>query len=674
MRRWCWLLAFAACGDDSASNGGPTITMSFARAGSLYDAPFPSDDLRGATGKIDLSKVKNPDRVDLMNQALALLTRDARGFALAGGVFFHATAALDPSSLPDLNASVTDSAQVFLVGVDPMQPDYRQRRPVDVAFMADGGPFGAPNLLVVLPLQGVPLRPQARYAAVVTTKVRAADGRALVPSPDMAALATGGSPANLAAGVRSEYVDAIAALAPMVAAKDIAAMAVFTTDDPTQALRAVRDDARAHHPITPTVPIPTLGDVFPDFCVYNTTVQVPDYQSGTPPYSSSGGNWVFDDTGAPVFDHMETARLVFTIPRSAMPASGWPAVLFVRTGGGGDRPLVDRGPSATPEFGTPITPGTGPAMHFARVGFAGIEVDGPLGGMRNTTNGNEDFLIFNIANAGALRDNVRESAMELSLLAGELEGMYFDTHDCPGAGPAASFDVGHIALMGHSMGAWIAPLALAFEPTLGASVLSGAGGSYIENVLDKTKPVDVRPLAEALLAYERHNRSLTPQDPALTLIQWAAEPSDPQVYDALVVREAAQPRHVLMLQGIVDHYILPSIANSTSLALGLDEAGPPYDANNPEEQMLGQRPLGALLPLAGGAAIALPAMGNRMLPSGKSVTAVVVQHPGDAIEDGHETVFQTDPPKHQYRCFLQSFARGVTPVVPVDDVADAACP
>ena len=668
--KWLCLLLLAGCGDDGAT--GPSISMSFARAGSLWDAPFPSDDLRKPDGTIDLGKVANPDRVDLINQALGLL-QGAHGFALAGGVFFRATAALDPHSLPDLNGSVGAGAQVYLVGVDAMQPDFLLRRPADVAFIADGGPLGAKNMLVVLPLQGAPLRPHERYAAVVTTQVHDAGGHALVPSAEMAAIASGGQPANLSAAVLAEYRNALAALAPLSAPHDVAALAVFTTDDPTAALTTVRDDALAHHPLVPPAAAPAIGDLFPDYCVFNATVQVPDYQSGTPPYQTTGGGWIFDGAGQPVFDHMETARLVLTIPRAAMPAGGWPTVVFVRTGGGGDRPLVDRGPSSTPEYTQPIVPGTGPAMHFARAGFAGVEMDGPLGGLRNTTNGNEDFLIFNVTNAAALRDNVRQSAIELSLLARAIPELSFDTSACPGAGASARFDGAHLALMGHSMGAWIAPLVLAQEPQFGAAVLSGAGGSYIANILDKTKPLDVRPLAEDLLDYERHNRTLEAHDPALTLLQWAAEPSDPQAYGALVIRESAAPRHVLMLQGIVDHYILPSIANSLSLSIGLDEAGPAYDADSPEEQMLGQRALGPLLPLAGASALPLPAAGNRMLADGTHVTAVVIQHLGDAIEDGHEVVFQTDPPKHQYRCFLSSFARGL-PQVPADDVADAPCP
>jgi hypothetical protein len=50
----------------------------------------------------------------------------------------------------------------------------------------------------------------------------------------------------------------------------------------------------------------------------------------------------------------------------------------------------------------------------------------------------------------------------------------------------------------------------------------------------------------------------------------------------------------------------------------------------------------------------------------------VVQHVEDGIEDGHEAAFQTEPPKHQYRCFLKSFAEGV-PRVPAGGEAGAPC-
>jgi hypothetical protein len=544
--------------------------------------------------------------------------------------------------------------------------------PLDVTFLADGGPFGDRNLLAALPLQGAPLRPYTQYAAVVTNRVRDEHGRALSRSPAMAALASGQWPEGLEAEVGVAYRGAYDAIAPLVA-DEIVALTVFTTDDPTAAVSVVLDDARVSHHLWPLAITPTLTTVYPDYCVYNATVTVPVYQRGTPPYDRAGGDWQFDADGHPIFDHSETARIVFTVPRAPTPLSGWPTVVFVRTGGGGDNPLVERGVSATEHFTQPITPGSGPAQELARVGFAGVQIDGPLGGVRNPTGGDEEFLIFNVFNAAALRDNPRQSALELALLAEALSGFGFDANDCPGVGTTrVGFDYTHVALMGHSMGAWIAPIAAAYTNSYGALVLSGAGGSYIANVLDKLLPVKVRPLAEIILDYNMDQRSLEAHDPALTLVQWAAEPSDPQVYDRLIVRapdSGRPPRHVLMLQGIVDHYILPSIANATSLALGLDAALPLYDATDAEEQALGQVPLAERLPLVGLRELALPVAGNA-----GGATAVVVQHTGDGVEDGHEVVFQREPPKHQYRCFLQSFARGGTPLVPLGDSADAPCP
>ena len=143
-------------------------------------------------------------------------------------------------------------------------------------------------------------------------------------------------------------------------------------------------------------PVPTAqftpNEVFSDFCVYSTTISMPEYQGGVPPYSDSGGGWVFDASGAPVLQRNEPANFVVTVPRAPMPSAGYPMVVFSRTGGGGDRPLVDRGVQGVTN-GPPLVPGTGPALYFANVGFAGASIDGPLGGLRNTTNGNEDFLI-----------------------------------------------------------------------------------------------------------------------------------------------------------------------------------------------------------------------------------------------------------------------------------------
>ncbi len=354
-----------------------------------------------------------------------------------------------------------------------------------------------------------------------------------------------------------------------------------------------------------------------------------------------------------------------TIPRAPMPAGGWPIAHFIRTGGGGTRPLVDRGPAAV-NGGPAIVPGSGPALWFAKAGLAGAMIDGPHEDIRNLTNDNEDFLMFNINNLEALRDNVRESAAEYALFAHTLASLQLDVSDCPGTTSPATFDATHLGLMGHSMGSTIAPLSLADEPLYRIAVLSGAGASWIENVMWKQQPLDIRPVVDLLLRYDDLDppRIVPEDDPALTLLQWSVEPADPLVYTRQPLQEpppGQSPRPVLMEQGIVDHYIMPNIANATSLSLGLDLAGTPLDATNAELVADGTPTLESVLPYSGRHPLMPPVAGNYA----SGLTAVVVQHPSDGIEDGHEMVFQTDPPKREYRCFLQTWIAGQTPLLPV---------
>lgn len=648
---------------------GTQVKMDFTRAGGLYDAPFPSDDLVRADGTIALSAFPNPKKVDLVGQGLNLLGKDARGFSTTGGVFFQLTGPLDPSVTTGTPAA--SNANMFLTSVEPGSTDFQRHLPVDVAFHDDGGPFGAPNLLSVLPLQGRPLLPRTRYVVVVLRKALDAQHKPLGVSLELAKLAAKIRPDGMSDEAFSRYQEAIDSLEMRGTSRTaIAGLAVFTTDDPTATLARVAAAALAR-----PLPVPdpfTLTDVFDDYCAYASTVKMPVYQGGAPPYSTSGGRWVFDQDGNPVLQDELLANLVVTIPRGAPPPAGFPVAVFVRAGGGGERPLVDRG--VQPMTGSPaLVPGTGPALEFARAGFAGVSVDGPNGGRRNVNHGDEQVLMFNFFNAGALRDNIRQSALELVVLAHILEGLSLDASACPSVGAKASFDVKKLALMGHSTGAWIAPLALANEPRYRAAILSGAGASFIENVLYKKKPLEIRPFAEVLIGYADEQRTLIAEDPVLTLVQWAAEPADPQVYTRRIIEAPAPgeaPCHVLMLQGVVDHYILPRIANATSLSLGLDLAGDELD----HPQMTGlmeQTALGDVLSWSGRSRVALPALDNHLGADGAKATAVVVQHPEDGVEDGHEVVFQTEAPKREYRCFLQSFASGA-PRVPAPSSA-AAC-
>lgn len=646
------------------------VRMDFARQ-ALFDAPVPDESMR-AGALIDLSRLPNADSSLFVKSARDVVARDARGFSQTSTIFFQSTGPLDPKSLPDVATTTARDSSVQIVDVDPSSPLRGSRTPAEVTYVEDGGPYGSPDMLGITPYQGRPLRAGTLYAALVSRRVADRDGHALGQSASMMALAKGQRPDGMSDATLATYRSALDALAKDgLAAGQLAAVAVFRTDDWAPSYQAVLSDAIGR----PKLADPLVAkETFDDYCVFAGTIDMPVYQGGVPPYASTGGEWVFDANGKPLLQRMERANIVVTVPRAPMPTDGFPTVVFSRTGAGGDRPLVDRGAHAT-NGGPAIAPGSGPARDYARAGLAGISVDGPLGGLRNPDKSDEQFLIFNIGNPVAIRDNVRQSAVELAATAHLLDALTVDASACPGVATIARFDAKKIALFGHSMGATIAPLALAFEPRFGAAILSGEGGSWIDNVLYKQKPLAVRPLAELLVGYTTKQRQLALGDPALALVQWAAEAADPPVWGDRVAVPLGQSRarHVLMVQGIVDHYILPPMANASTLSFGLDLAGPELDDQVPE---VASRftPLSTALALSGRKHIALPASKNVAHQDGSSSTAVVVQHAADGIEDGHEVVFQRPEAKYQVRCFLSTWVKTGTPIVPEAKNSDEVCP
>jgi len=670
----------AASSDNDGAPGtsSTTVRMSFADTKDFYAAPFPSEHRRAASGGIDLAGFPNPDRVYLVDVIKGVVATEADGFGVSSGIFFSLTGAIDPERLPDFRASMKADAPVFLMDVDPASPEKLTRRPIVTRFAEDGGPFGAPNMLAMLPYQGLPLRAGTLYAAVVLRSLADRHGKPLGAPDSMAALAGGAGPEGISGATLAAYRAALDAVATAgVDVNAVAGFTVFRTGDPTSRFETVLGHALSQPLPHPAAPL-ALKRVYDDFCVFESTIEMPTYQGGVPPYAEEGGGWVFDSSGAPQVQAKETASFVVTLPRQPMPAAGFPTVITARAGMDGEgmeSPLADKGP-VQKTGGVPVL-GTGPAAVYARAGFAGVMIDGPHTGLRNITKGDAQFLIFNIQNPTALRDNIRQFAVDLALQAHLLKDVSIDPSGCPGLttepGGPARFDQGKTAAFGFSMGATILPLSLAHEPLLRAAVLTGAGSSYIDNILYKEKPIATKGFAEVLLGYPGRSLELTELDPVLSLLQWGAEPADPPPYARHILR-APTPgaeRHVLIVQGVVDHYILPPMANGTNLSIGVDLAGEAVDAK--ADELKAFLPFQDVADLAGLVKRDYPVTGN-IEPSGAMPrTGVVVQHHEDGIEDGHVVLFQTEGPKYQMKCFLESFAKGV-PTVPAPASRSDVCP
>jgi hypothetical protein len=613
--------------------------------GDLFALPWPDERLRRPDGSIDSAGFPYDRGTQLRGQMLAAL-EEARGFGLASAIYFPMTDALDASTLPSLEASTGTSASVFVVDVDPRSPEHGRRAPIDVRVI-ESRPFGAPRLLAALPYPGVPLRPDTLYAAVVTTAVRTSDGTPLAPSERAARIFSGDRIAGLGPEAHQAHVDALSELDALgVPIERIASHTVLRTGDPVRGLRDALAQVLAGPLPVPTRP-PGMIEEHANYCVFSSELDMPVFQTGVPPFLGGGGRWAHRADGELQQQGVERARIFFTVPRRD-PGALYPGAVFVRTGGGGDRPLIDRG--VRDEGGLSV-PGTGPAVQLARAGWVGISIDGPLVGSRNLAGWDEQFVVVNALDLLALRDNVRQSALELALLAHVLETIVIDARGCAGAADEVTIDARGLALIGHSLGATIAPLTAAVEPRYRALILSGAGASWVRQVMYKESPVRTRDAAERLLGY-RPGEHLLEHDPALAFLEWSGEVADPTAYAHALV-DRLDPPHVLVFQGLLDTYIPPPIANPIALSLGLELGGEALDDDH------GEHALEPLLALFGRRALALPAGGN----GARGETRIVVQHEEDGIEDGHEVLYQRAGAQRQLRCFLESLAAGSAPIV-----------
>lgn len=766
----------------------PVLNMTLSAPRNFLDSPFPTD-LRvdKDTKAIDLGGFPEPAPpvrwYDLVGRAKFAVLNNIydilkqmpvkRGFGLASGVFFQSTEKLPPPKAPSAEGVWGGlDADYVLAPVLPVNdakaPDRKWKlgdaHPIKVQFRASAGSLAPVNTLTLLPLQGRPLLPNTTYVAWVRKGLGSPSGplQASAPMQGLSQI-TEANPKGLPSQsyATQSYPRAVSALSDHgTKLDDLAALTVFTTGAPTDELKALFARTAVPH-----LSAFHLSEKHDHYCIYESSVKMPEYQSPAAPYQVGDGvltllikgllGVTFQQvtgggdisTGASSHDSHD-ARVVVTVPmHKTMPAKGWAAAAYVRAGAGLDAtgsPLADRGrtlppnqvvngclPPYSPDGGTAASPanqlcGGGPGYEFARAGMLGITIDGPQTGSRLVggdgefgslvdackidPKSGEDNAMFDVCNPRAIVDNIRQSALEIALIPAMLDQpLRFEGKDdaCHLAG--AHVDPTRTALMGHSMGATVAPLALSLQSRYRAVVLSGANGSYIENILAKEMP---SPLAAQLEQLFGLDYCLDEFSLLSSLFQWAEEPSDPIVYEPGLFADVdapppagaprRQPPDVLMIQGIGDHYIPPPIANISSMGLRLDIIGPELDVQRPARCVpdpeaavprcaatrAARYPVTPVLPLlryVGAGAVPYPDHGpvtrNRDKGTG---TRGVVQYERDEScrQDGHEVAYEIAQARWQYRCFLSSFAHGQAKIwqppahAVLDDTLeiDAPCP
>lgn len=627
-------LACAACGPTTTAEPRSDVTVRFVPDGRFFEAPFPAPWRVRADGTVDVTDF--PTRGNSLAQRYVdALDAHGEGLSRNAGLWFPLSGAIDPATLPGTpEASASFDAAIYLVNVDETSAAHGQLVPLEVQFKAAVETYSPANLLVAIPRQGAVLAPGAWHAAVLTTALRDAHGRRLPRSAQFEDSSARG--AQLAAELpRLEAVLSAAGRSM----DDVVAVTLFRTGDHAGRLDALRTAARAFTGTAPSVV--KLRDE-PDFAVLQVDVDVPLYQSGDKPYLDDGAMH-FDASGAPQQFGVERVRTIVTVPRRTMPAAGFP-LLFHVVGSGGDADTM----------------ANGLAKEFSRRGLATFTADPNLTGLRHPSGDTSGFAFYNPFNPVAVRDNHRQQVAEYEVFAAVAKTLRIPGASVPEAGVSeVQFDTSNFFVHGHSTGSVVGAQILASNRDFRVGMLTGAGGSWLYNLVLKQATGSAE-LVASLLSY-RTDDVVEVFDPILTLAATAWDPIEPMnqapLWSDATFRGA--PASVLQIAGLDDTFYLPVMQGALARAAHLDFVGP---ALEPEVR--------AAVLAGGGAEVSAPVSANR-----GAVTQAVVQHATLSGVDGHYVVFRVPRVKFQAGCWWETAARRGTPVVeaPVDD-ANAACP
>lgn len=627
----------------------------------FFDVPFP-DDVRRGSDFDDFDGVFS-SWPGAAGQSLLQVWFDAAddllsGWGLNSAVFAYFTDAVDASTLSmsaEASVDFEDGApSVFLVDVDPESDRRGQPRPVTCQFRDQNGSYHDAYQLGCISPFGVVRSPDTRYAMVITDQVLDEQGQAVVADEAMAHLLRGEDAAGVSAEPYQEALDVVGELG--VEADAVASMVLFTTQDPSQRLRAVND----WYDELPTPQIDeqaglSVVDVYDDFVVLEGYYDVPVIQRGERPYDDPPEGEILFDGDVPQMVDEQSIRFYVTVPRMEMPEEGFGTLFYLHGSGGIAEQLMDRG--AESESGDPPEPGTGPAGVVAPYGVAGFAADFNLHGMRHDPPDNLGLMFYNlIDNPRAAIENFTIAANEITLHGRLMEALEVDVADVDGLAEhlpeemdTIRFDADGFALFGQSMGSTIGLPALTVDSTIGAGVFSGSGGVLIEVALESTEPIPVGDVLRLTLNYA-NDEELDPYDPILSAVQHVWDLVDPVSHGRFLFEQphpGVEPAHALQHSGLDDAYFSARSRAAFSMAMGGQLVEPVQEPEALEQMRW--RGLEEVMDT--------PVSGNR-----DGMTAVVTQYEPSVL-DGHHVGFQRDDAKAQYACFVRSLVDGQAPVL-----------
>lgn len=584
------------------------------------------------------------------------------GFSPQAAGYVRFAGPIDPSSLPQTpQQSLEPSAVAQLIDVDDSSPEYGQRRPIDLYYRDKVGSYWPPYTLSFHPTYGLPLRPKTRYAFVVTRDLKGVGGKEIGHSEELDAVLGIHEPKenSLAASLKSSWAPSIAAVtAAGIPIEQIAHLTVFTTNDPSAELFAVRDVTRKNFP-APKVKEWSIQEQSKSYQVYEGMYgPSPDFQEGKIPFvkPADGGGFAIKN-GVPEVQREFDLRFAIAIPDTSkcpMPPAGYPVVLYAHGTGGDYRSFIEDGTADALANNCLVSMGIDQIFHGTRPGAPqGPDAENAVA-----------LLFFNFDNPIAARTNGRQAAVD------EIQRARLFTESkvtLPAVvakdGVEVRFDPSKVMFFGHSQGGQNGPLYLAADDSARGGVLSGSGSILSITLLEKTKPAPsvaaaVRSIFLGLKPEEYEE--LNGWHPALALAQSLVDTSDPIHYVGHIIRDPREgfaPKSIYQTEGINpdgtgDNYTPPRSIEVQAVATGLP-------LMNPVIRPISEMELRGLTP------VDIPAGGLQGNLAGGKASGVLAQWSPPGSSDGHFVVFNVSKARAQAAMFCRNLADDPVGRVPV---------
>lgn len=530
------------------------------------DVPFPSDLYRDENGAIRLGALPTPNGENLLHSAMRDLLQKRDGFCATCNTYFAIEGEIDTGTLP-VNDGASASDGVVLADVDPASPERGRLFPLRVEWNAER------RLLAARPVRGIALHRNRRYAAALTTGLRATDGSPLGPSEvfrQVRSRQSSGDPDIERA--REVFASALDELERLGIGRDrVVALAAFTTEDVTADVLEARAAVQGGPPLEVVIERRRRGDEIDELLGIPSEdrpgIDVPPAMgvAGTrsiahgsiaevitgyfvAPRILSGagidiGTALRDEQGRIVAGPREHVPFLLTLP--AIPAGPQMPVVVAHHGFNASRVTGFASADTAARAGAAVF-AIDAFQHGERAASARDEVHamrgdlpGPDGfaetsmldlsarvfGLLGAAPGLElfpayslgAFLQFGADIAAAVRV-VREDSLAQALREG-------------GETAFDGFDTQRIGFIGNSLGAVVGASVLVAEPDVRFAVQNVPPGSIVETLAESP---EFRPLVDALFlpifgvegSFDEVERHLL-FDPIIDLSRWILEPIDP---------------------------------------------------------------------------------------------------------------------------------------------------